>query len=63
MILLSPDAVLDVELLRSFLAVKSPGSTRRALSAVWAAIDARELGMAEKATEFLERGADIYVRE
>jgi plasmid stabilization system protein ParE len=39
MILLSPDAVLDIERLRSFLAPKSLETTRRALSAVWRAIE------------------------
>lgn len=39
MILLSPDAVEDVERLRSFLDQSNPGAARRALAAIWAAID------------------------
>jgi toxin ParE1/3/4 len=39
MILLSPDAVLDVERLRTFLDVSNPGAARRALSSIWTAIE------------------------
>jgi toxin ParE1/3/4 len=39
MILLSPDAVEDVERLRTFLDQKNPGAARRALSAIWTAVD------------------------
>jgi plasmid stabilization system protein ParE len=39
MILLSPDAVEDVERLRTFLDQKNPDAARRALSAIWTAID------------------------
>lgn len=35
MILLSPDAVADVERLRTFLDRKNPGAARRALAAIW----------------------------
>jgi toxin ParE1/3/4 len=39
MILLSPDAVEDVERLRSFLEQNNPDAARRALAAIWAAIE------------------------
>jgi len=39
MILLSPDAVEDVERLRSFLDQRNPDAARRALASIWAAID------------------------
>jgi plasmid stabilization system protein ParE len=39
MILLSPDAVLDVERLRSFLDQNSPDAARRALALIWTAIE------------------------
>jgi plasmid stabilization system protein ParE len=39
MILLSPDAVDDVERLRTFLDQKNPDAARRALAAIWTAID------------------------
>jgi toxin ParE1/3/4 len=39
MILLSPDAVEDVERLRSFLDRNNPEAARRALASIWAAID------------------------
>ena len=39
MILLSPDADEDVERLRTFLEQKNPDAARRALAAIWAAID------------------------
>jgi plasmid stabilization system protein ParE len=39
MILLSPDAVEDVERLRAFLDQKNPDAARRALAAIWTAID------------------------
>jgi plasmid stabilization system protein ParE len=39
MILLSPDAVEDVERLRTFLDQKNPDAARRALAAIWTAID------------------------
>ena len=39
MILLSPDAVLDVERVRSFLDRRNPDAARRALAAVWRALD------------------------
>ena len=42
MILLSPDAVEDVERLRSFLDQKNPDAARRALAAIWKAIDRLE---------------------
>jgi toxin ParE1/3/4 len=40
MILLSPDAVLDVERLRTFLDQANPNAARRALAQIWTAIDA-----------------------
>jgi plasmid stabilization system protein ParE len=39
MILLSQDAVEDVERLRSFLDQNNPDAARRALAAIWKAID------------------------
>jgi toxin ParE1/3/4 len=49
MILLSPDAVEDVERLRSFLDQHSPDAAQRALALIWTAIDRLqefpELGM------------------
>lgn len=39
MILLSPDAVEDVERLRSFLDHNNPGAARQALASIWTAID------------------------
>ena len=39
MILFSPDAVEDVERLRSFLAQDNPDAARRALAAIWTAVD------------------------
>jgi toxin ParE1/3/4 len=39
MILLSTDAVDDVERLRSFLDQKSPGAAQRALASIWTAVD------------------------
>jgi plasmid stabilization system protein ParE len=39
MILLSPDAVTDVERLRAFLEQSSPDAARRALALIWTALD------------------------
>jgi plasmid stabilization system protein ParE len=39
MILLSPDAVEDVERLRTFLDQSNPDAARRALALIWTAID------------------------
>lgn len=39
MILLSPDAVEDVERLRSFLDQNNPGAARRALASIWTVVD------------------------
>jgi plasmid stabilization system protein ParE len=39
MILLSPDAVEDVERLRTFLDQKNPDAARRALASIWMVID------------------------
>ena len=39
MILLSPDAVEDVERLRSFLDQRNPDAARRALALIWTAIE------------------------
>ena len=39
MILLSPDAVEDVERLRAFLDQSSPDAARRALASIWTAIE------------------------
>lgn len=49
MILLSPDAVEDVERLRSFLDQNNPSAGQRALASIWTAVDRLqdfpELGM------------------
>ena len=49
MILLSPDAVEDVERLRAFLDQNNPDAVRRALASIWTAIERLqefpELGM------------------
>ena len=39
MILLSPDAVEDIERLRSFLDQSNPDAARRALALIWTALD------------------------
>jgi plasmid stabilization system protein ParE len=39
MILLSPDAVDDIERLRNFLGQNNPDAARRALALIWTAID------------------------
>jgi plasmid stabilization system protein ParE len=39
MILLSPDAIEDVERLRTFLDHANPGAARRALALIWTAIE------------------------
>jgi toxin ParE1/3/4 len=39
MILLSPDAVLDVERVRSFLEQHNPDAAKRALAAIWHALE------------------------
>lgn len=39
MIFLAPEAVEDVERLRTFLDRNNPGAARRALTAIWTAID------------------------
>ena len=39
MILFSPDAVEDVERLRTFLDQKNPDAAQRALASIWNAID------------------------
>ena len=39
MILLSPDAVLDVERVRSFLEERNPEAAQRALAAIWRALE------------------------
>jgi toxin ParE1/3/4 len=39
MIVLSPDAVLDVERVRSFLEERNPDAAQRALAAIWHALE------------------------
>ena len=39
MILLSPDAVIDVERVRSFLSQRSPDAAKRALATIWRALE------------------------
>jgi plasmid stabilization system protein ParE len=39
MILLSPDAVIDIERLRTFLDQNNAGAAQRALALIWTAID------------------------
>ena len=55
MILLSPDAVDDIERLRSFLDQHNPDAARRALASIWMAIDRLQefpdLGMPTEDTE------------
>lgn len=48
MIILSPDAIEDIERLRNFLEQKSPGAARRAMATIFAAI--------ERLTEFPNLG-------
>jgi plasmid stabilization system protein ParE len=58
MILLSPDAVEDVERLRGFLDQNNPDAARRALASIWTAID--------RLTEFPDLGiptADADIRQ
>ena len=58
MILLSPDAVEDIERLRSFLDQNNPDAARRALASIWTAI--------ERLQEFPEMGmptTDADVRQ
>ncbi len=43
MILLSRDAVLDVERVRSFLERRNPDAAKRALAAIWRALDQVQL--------------------
>jgi toxin ParE1/3/4 len=39
MILLSPDATLDVERVRTFLEAKNPDAAKRALATIWSALE------------------------
>ncbi|HVZ03671.1 MAG TPA: type II toxin-antitoxin system RelE/ParE family toxin [Hyphomicrobium sp.] len=39
MILLSPDAIDDIERLRAFLDQSNPDAARRALASIWTAIE------------------------
>ena len=39
MILLSPDALLDVERVRGFLEISNPEAARRALALIWTAVE------------------------
>ena len=58
MILLSPDAVSDVKRLRNFLDEKNPDAAKRALAAIWTAI--------ERLEEFSDLGAptrDTEIRQ
>jgi len=58
MILLSPEAALDIERLRDFLEEKSPNAAKRALSALWVGV--------EKLQDFPALGAptqDVEVRQ
>ncbi|MCW5701988.1 MAG: type II toxin-antitoxin system RelE/ParE family toxin [Bradyrhizobium sp.] len=58
MILLSPDAVEDIERVRSFLDKDNPDAARRALASIWTAI--------ERLQEFPELGmptADADIRQ
>jgi toxin ParE1/3/4 len=58
MILLSPDAVLDVERVRGFLDERNPAAAKRALAAIWRAL--------EQAQVFPELGAptaDANIRQ
>jgi toxin ParE1/3/4 len=69
MILLSPDAVEDVERLRLFLDQHSPGVAQRALASIWRAIERLEefpdLGMQTEDAELrqivVRFGASGYI--
>jgi plasmid stabilization system protein ParE len=69
MILLSPDAVEDVERLRTFLDQNNPGAARRALASIWTAVDRLQefpdLGMQTADTEIrqivVRFGASGYI--
>ena len=39
MIFLSPDAASDIERVRDFLDIRNPNAARRAMSAIWRALD------------------------
>ena len=69
MILLSPDAVEDVERLRLFLDQHNPGAAQRALASIWRAIERLEefpnLGMRTEDAELrqivVRFGASGYI--
>jgi plasmid stabilization system protein ParE len=69
MILVSPDAVADIERLRTFLDLNNPGAARRALAAIWTAIERLQefpaLGQQTMASEIrqivIRFGASGYV--
>jgi plasmid stabilization system protein ParE len=69
MILLSPDAVIDIERLRTFLDRDSPDAARRALTSIWTAIDRLQefpgLGMPTEDTDIrqivIRFGASGYI--
>jgi plasmid stabilization system protein ParE len=69
MILLSPDAVEDIERLRSFLDQNNPDAARRALALIWMAIDRLQefpdLGMATEDADIrqivIRFGASGYI--
>ena len=69
MILLSPDAVLDIERLRSFLDQNNPNAAKRALAMIWTAVERLQefpaLGMPTGDTDIrqimLRFGASGYI--
>lgn len=69
MILLSADAVDDIERLRSFLDQKNPDAARRALASIWSAIEQLQrfpgLGMPTKDADIrqivIRFGASGYI--
>jgi plasmid stabilization system protein ParE len=69
MIWLSPDAVIDIERLRTFLDQHNPGAARRALALIWTAIDRLQefpaLGMPTEDTDIrqivIRFGASGYI--
>lgn len=66
MILLSPDAVNDVERLRSFLDQNNPSAAQRALLSIWMAVDRLQepgLGMPTADVDIRQFGRPVrYIR-
>jgi plasmid stabilization system protein ParE len=58
MILLSSDAALDVERVRSFLKLRNPDAAKRALRRVW-----RALELVEQLPDLGQRTKDRHIRQ